>query len=313
VGRVVLVTGAAGFAGSHVVQALAGRGEIVAWRHAAPPPAEIERLARWEQVDLLDADEVRAAIARVRPSAVYHCAGAPNVAHSWRDTVTPLSVNVLATHHLLDALHRVGSPCRIVVPGSATVYTPSATALTEESAIGPANPYAVSKLAQEALALRAVVEDGVQVVVARPFNHTGARQRASFAAPNMARQIAQIERGMTEPIIRIGNLDAQRDITDVRDVARAYVALMERGVTSTVYNVASGIARTMRSVLDALVARARVQVDIETDPALMRPNDTPVLLGDARRLREATGWRPEIPFEQTLDDLLDYWRRITVA
>ena len=227
--------------------------------------------------------------------------------------MTPLSVNVLATHHLFDALHRADSRCRVVVPGSATVYTPSAAALTEESPIGPANPYAVSKLAQEALALRAVVEDGVEVVIARPFNHTGARQRASFAAPNMARQIAQIERGLTEPVIRIGNLNAQRDITDVRDVARAYVTLMERGATSAVYNVASGIARTMRSVLDALVARARVKVEIETDPALIRPSDTPVLLGDSRKLREATGWRPEIPFEQTLDDLLDYWRRVTQA
>jgi len=227
--------------------------------------------------------------------------------------VTPLSVNVLATHHLFDALHRAGSPCRVVVPGSATIYTPSASALTEESPIGPTNPYAVSKLAQEALALRAVAEDGVEVVVARPFNHTGPRQRASFAAPSMARQISRIERGIAEPIIRIGNLDAQRDITDVRDVARAYVALMERGTTSMVYNVASGVARTMRSVLDALVARARVKVTIETDPALIRPNDTPIFFGDAARLRNATGWRPEIPFEQTLDDLLDYWRRTTQA
>src|SRR5262249_27862411 len=151
--------------------------------------------ARWERVDLLDADEVSAAIARTKPSAVYHCAGAPSIAHSWRDTVTPLSVNVLATHYLFDALHRAGSSCRVLIPGSATVYTPSMTALTEESAIGPTNPYAVSKLAQEALALRAVVEDSVEVVIARPFNHTGPRQRASFAAPNMARQIAQIERG----------------------------------------------------------------------------------------------------------------------
>jgi GDP-4-dehydro-6-deoxy-D-mannose reductase len=313
VNGVILVTGAAGFAGSHVVEALAGRGDIVAWRHESAPPSEAERLARWEQIDLLDADEVNAAIARIRPSAIYHCAGAPNVAHSWRDTITPLSVNVLATHYLLDAVRRTGTPCRMVVPGSATVYTPSHAALNEDSPIGPANPYAVSKLAQETLAIRAVSEDGIDVVVARPFNHTGPRQRASFAAPNMARQIAQIEHGLIEPVIRIGNLDAQRDITDVRDIARAYIALMDRGATSTVYNVASGVARTMRSVLDALVQRAKVSVTVETDPALIRPNDTPVLLGDASRLRHTTGWRPEIPFEQTLDDLLDYWRSATAA
>jgi GDP-4-dehydro-6-deoxy-D-mannose reductase len=262
----------------------------------------------WQQVDRLDRDAVRAAIARLTPSAVLHCAGAPNVAHSWRDTVTPLAVNVLATHHLLDALGRAGSPSRIVVPSSATVYAPSPGAMDEQSAIGPNNPYAVSKLAQETLALRAIAEDGIEVVVARPFNHTGPRQSAAFAAPNMARQIALIERGELDPVIRIGNLEARRDITDVRDVARAYIGLMDRGASAEIYNIASGTTRSMRSVLDALVARARVEVRVESDPALMRPSDTPVLLGDASKLRRATGWAPEVPFDQTLDDLLTYWR-----
>ena len=310
---VVLVTGAAGFAGSHVVQALAGRGDVVGWMHATKPVDEVAPLASWQQVDLLNRDEVRAAVQRVKPSAVYHCACAPNVAHSWRDTVTPLSSNVLATHYLLDALGRAGSPCRVVIPGSATVYAPSMSPLTEESPIAPANPYALSKLAQEQLGLRAAREDGVEVIVTRSFNHTGPRQSAAFAAPSMARQIALIEIGAAEPVIKVGNLDAQRDLTDVRDIVRAYVALMERGTPSTVYNVASGSVRSMKSVLEALVARACVEVLIETDPSRLRPNDTPVLLGDSTRLRAATGWRPEIPFERTLDDLLSYWRAVTVA
>ena len=197
--------------------------------------------------------------------------------------------------------------------GSATVYAPSTAALTEESPIGPSNPYAISKLAQEQLAWRAAREDGVDVIVTRSFNHTGPRQGAAFAAPNMARQIAMIEAGVAEPVIKTGNLDTLRDFTDVRDMARAYVALLHHGSPSTLYNVASGTARVLRSILDALVARARVKVRIETDPALMRPNDTPVLLGDPARLHEATGWRPEIPFDQTLVDLLNYWRGVTVA
>ena len=309
----ILVTGAAGFAGSHVVQALAATGDVVAWRRATPPPEEIAPLATWQQVDLLNRDEVRAAIQRLKPEAVYHCAGAPNVAHSWRDTVTPLSSNVLATHRLLDALRRTGSRCRIVIPGSATVYAPSMEPLTEQSPIAPASPYAVSKLAQEQLGLRAAGEDGLDVIVTRSFNHTGPRQSAAFAAPSMARQIALIESGVVEPVIKVGNLDAQRDLTDVRDVVRAYMALMAKGTPSTVYNVSSGFARSMRSVLDALIARARVTVHIETDPSLLRPSDTPVLLGDSSRLRAATGWRPEISFEQILDDLLNYWRAVTVA
>ena len=309
----IIVTGAAGFAGSHVVEALGGSEEVVGWTHHAPPPQEIARLARWQRVDLLNPSEVREAIARLKPSAVIHCAGAPNVAHSWRDTVTPLSANVLATHHLFDALSRTGTACRVVVTGSGTVYAASTAALTEESPIAPSNPYAVSKLVQEQLAFRAAHEDGVDVIVTRSFNHTGPRQSAAFAAPNMARQIALIEAGRAEPVIRTGNLEAQRDITDVRDMARAYIALLRRGVSSTLYNVSSGTTRVMRSVLDALVARARVQVRVETDPALMRPSDTPIVLGDPTRLREATGWRPEVSFDQTLDDLLTYWRSITTA
>jgi GDP-4-dehydro-6-deoxy-D-mannose reductase len=193
------------------------------------------------------------------------------------------------------------------------VYASSTGPLSEDSAIAPANPYAVSKLAQEELGLRAAAEDGLEVIVTRSFNHTGARQSAAFAAPSMARQIALIERGAAEPVIKVGNLEAQRDLTDVRDMARAYVALMVTGTTSMIYNVSSGVARSMRSVLEALVARARVTVSIETDPALLRPSDTPVVLGNSARLRAATGWRTEISFDQMLDDLLNYWRSVTVA
>ena len=309
----ILVTGAAGFAGSHLVQTLAGAGNVIGWTRATPPPEEIAPLAAWQQVDLLDRDAVRAAIYRAKPDAVYHCAGAPNVAHSWRDTVSPLSNNVLATHILLDALRRAGSRCRVVIPGSATVYAPSTSPLTEESPVAPVNPYALSKLAQEQLGMISGREDGIEVIVTRSFNHTGPRQSAAFAAPNMARQIALIEAGAAEPTIRVGNLDAQRDMTDVRDMTRAYAGLMEKGTPSTIYNVASGVARSMKWILEALVARARVIVRIETDPALLRPSDTPVLLGDASRLRTATGWEPQIPFERTLDDLLTYWRTITGA
>jgi len=309
----ILVTGAAGFAGSHVVEALAGYADTVGWTHHAPPPKDIETLADWQRVDLLNPAEVRDAIARIKPSGVIHCAGAPNVAHSWRDTVTPLSINVLATHHLFDALHRADVRCRVVVPGSATVYALSMSALTEESPIAPSNPYAVSKLAQEQLSLRAAHEDNVEVIITRSFNHTGPRQSAAFAAPNMARQIAMIEKGLAEPVIKVGNLEAQRDFTDVRDMARAYVTLLKTGAPSNVYNVSSGVARVMRSVLDALVVRARVEVLIETDAELMRPSDTPMLLGDSTKLRQQTGWHPEIPFDQTLDDLLNYWRNVTIA
>jgi GDP-4-dehydro-6-deoxy-D-mannose reductase len=259
-------------------------------------------------VDLLDREQVRTAIARLRPTAVYHCAGVPHVAESWQDTAQPLAGNVLATEHLLDALRRAAVRCRLLIPGSATVYAPSAEPITEAHTIVPASPYALSKLAQEQLVLQAIQEDGIDVVVTRSFNHTGPRQTPAFVAPSMARQIALIEAGVLEPVIRVGNLDAQRDLTDVRDVVRAYAALMQSGTSGAIYNVASGVGRSVRSVLDALVSRSRTPVRIETDPARMRANDVPVLVGDFSRLTRATGWRPLVSFDQMLDDLLGYWR-----
>jgi GDP-4-dehydro-6-deoxy-D-mannose reductase len=178
----------------------------------------------------------------------------------------------------------------------------------ETSPIGPASPYAVSKLAQEQLGLRARYEDGLDVIVARPFNHTGPRQKPSFMAPGVARQVALIERGATPPVLRVGNLDAVRDLSDVRDVVRAYAALMAKGTPATVYNVASGSGRAMREVLEALVARSATPIRVEVDPARLRSNDTPVLIGDASRLHAATGWSPVVRFEQMIDDLLTYWR-----
>jgi len=300
------VTGAAGFAGSHLIEHLAGRGNLTGWARSAPP-AGIAGLARWTRVDLLDRERVRREILALRPTAVYHCAGAAHVADSWQDTALPLASNVLTTHYLLDALRGAGCASRVVIPGSATVYAVSAAPLHEDAALAPASPYAFSKLAQEQLGRRAVAEDGIDVILLRAFNHTGPRQSPAFAVAGMARQIAEIERG-GDPVIRVGNLDTQRDLTDVRDTVRAYALLMERGVAGTIYNVASGVGRSMRGVLDALVERSRAPVEIALDPARLRPHDNPVLVGDPTRLRQATGWAPLIGFDRMLDDLLEYWR-----
>jgi GDP-4-dehydro-6-deoxy-D-mannose reductase len=303
----VLVTGASGFAGGHLLELLDAPGAVTAWSRSPLRP-ELAAKARWQRVDLLDRDAVRAAVAALRPATVYHCAGAAQVARSWVRRAEPLAANVLATHHLLDALRRTGRPCRLLVTGSAAIYAPSAAPLTEDSPLAPDSPYAVSKLAQEALGARAVVEDGVGVILTRAFNHTGPRQDAAFAAPGIARQIALIERGAIEPVLRAGNVEAQRELTDVRDVVRAYAALMTAGAPGEIYNVASGVGRSIRSVIETLAALARVRVRIETDPDRLRPSDKPVLVGDSHKLRALTGWAPQIPFEQTMRDLLDYWR-----
>ena len=304
----VLVTGAGGFAGGHLVEHLAPAHSLVAWTRSQPL-AELATLAQWERVDLLDRDHVRAAIAALRPSRVYHCAGIPHLAESWRDTAGVLEGNVRATEHLFDAIRRAEVPCRVLVPGSAAVYAASSEPMAEDAPLAPASPYALSKLAQEELARRAVDEDGIDVVLTRSFNHTGPRQTAAFAAPAFARQIALIEAGAMEPVIRVGNLDARRDLTDVRDIVRAYGALMATGTRGAIYNIGSGRSRTMRSVLVALIARSKLAVRIEPDASRMRPADTPVLTANCSRLEQATGWRPAISFDQMLDDLLGYWRR----
>jgi GDP-4-dehydro-6-deoxy-D-mannose reductase len=303
----ILVTGAAGFAGSHLVDLLARDGAgIVAWhRPGGAPPREVPG-TRWEAVDLHDRDAVDAAIARTGPSTVYHCAGAAHVGRSWESTETTFATNVRATHHLLQALERAAAPARVLIPSSALVYASAGEALTEDHPLVPASPYGLSKLAQEMLGVR--TNGPLAVTIARAFNHFGPRQDPYFVASGFARRIADIEHGRWEPQIAVGNLDARRDLTDVRDTVRAYRLILERGVPGRPYNVCSGRAIAIRDLLDRLIARARVPVEVRVDPARYRPNDTPLLLGDPRRLRDELGWTAEIPIEQTLDDLLEYWR-----
>jgi GDP-4-dehydro-6-deoxy-D-mannose reductase len=262
-------------------------------------------------VDLLDRDAVATAIERVRPAAVYHCAGAAHVGAAWERTHETLAVNVLATDHLLDALRRNGLSARVLIPGSALVYQPSNSAIDERSPLGPANPYGLSKLAQEMLGLRMSREDAMPVVVARSFNHIGPRQHPSFFASSFARQIARIEAGLAEPVMTVGNLEARRDLTDVRDTVRAYRALMDRGRPGEVYNVCSGRAYRIGEILDLLLVQSRMAITVAADPSLRRPNDVPLVLGSYRRVHDELGWAPEVPVERTMDDLLRYWRDVT--
>ena len=303
----VLVTGAAGFAGSHLVDHLVeGGANVVAWHRPGHPPAREPRNTRWEAVDLLDADAVDRAIARLRPAAVYHCAGAAHVGRAWDLTESTLASNVRGTHHVLRALEHVGASARIMVPSSAMVYASANEPLTEGHPLVPNGPYGLSKLAQEMLARRS--NGPLGVTIARSFNHFGPRQDPQYVASGFARRIADIERGIWEPEISVGNLEARRDLTDVRDTVRAYALILQRGVPGRPYNVCSGRAITIRHLLDLLLARARVRVSVKVDPSRYRPNDTPLLVGDPARMRDELGWSAQIPLEQTLDDLLEYWR-----
>ena len=300
-----LVTGATGFAGSHLVDRLLQSHDLVhAWSHAGGASTRGDDPGiRWSAVDLCDPLSVDRALSGITPSAIYHLAGLPHVADAWTQPGQALRVNAYGTHVLMEAVERAGLDCPIVVAGSALVYRPSSDALTEDDVVAPSNPYGVSKLAQEVAA-----QSNPHAVLARPFNHAGPRQPPSFVTSSFARQIAAIEAGTAEPVLRVGNLDARRDLTDVRDTVRAYEALALRGRPRRPYNVCSGQAHRVGDLLELLLGLANVRVRVEQDPSLLRPSDNPVVLGDRSRITAETGWEPEIPLEQTMRDLLDWWR-----
>jgi GDP-4-dehydro-6-deoxy-D-mannose reductase len=260
------------------------------------------------QVELLDAAAVADALADVRPAAIYHLAGAANVAQSWSDTHETFAGNVRASEHLFAGLRRLALAPRVLVACSASVYAPSEQPLEEDGTIEPRSPYATSKLAQEMVCERAWRIDGIPTLVARAFNHIGPRQAPSFVASSIARQVALIEAGRLDAVLTMGNLEPCRDLTDVRDTVRAYRDLMARGTPGVPYNVCSGRALAIRRLVDEFLSQARVEVRIVQDPARFRPNDVMYLVGSHERLTRETGWSPDIPLERTVADLLDYWR-----
>jgi GDP-4-dehydro-6-deoxy-D-mannose reductase len=309
----VLVTGVAGFVGGHVV-------DLVRAEHASfevvgldSRPGNRARALGIEvmQADLEDADSVRQALDRVRPDRIVHLAAQSSPQRSWEDPAGTLKTNLFGLLHLLEAARALSIAPRLLVVGSAEEYglvKPEDNPLREDHPLRPASPYAVSKVAQGFLALQYATSLHLPIVRTRTFHHTGPRRGEGFAESSFARQLAEIEAGRRAPRIEVGNLDAVRDFTDVRDVVRAYWALLDKGAPGEVYNVCSGRGVRMAELLDELVALSGLRVEIEVDPARLRPLDVPVLVGDPARLRAATGWQASTPLRQTLRDLLDHWR-----
>ncbi len=305
----ILVTGAAGFVGSHLLDLLSQQSRpLVGCFHPAAPPRNPRPEVTWLSLDLLDRDAVKHTLAETRPGEVYHLAGAAHVAQSWHNPADTYEGNVLATHHLFDALRVLELKPRVFVSGSAMIYRPQDRPIREDDALGPTSPYASSKLAQEMLAQRAWTTDGLPTVIARSFNHVGPRQDPSYVAPGIAKQIALIEAGRQDAVLTMGNLEPKRDLTDVRDTVGAYVAMMAHATPGEPYNVCSGKGLSIAALVETFTARARTPVRVVQDPARFRPNDVPLLVGDHTRLTADTGWKPTIPFERTVDDLLEYWR-----
>lgn len=311
-----LITGVTGFAGSHLAEYLLGRGDVdvhgtCRWRSRRENIEAIADRIHLHECDLRDATAVSELMGALRPERVFHLAAQSFVPTSWIAPAETLSTNILGQVHIFEAVRQHRLDCRIQIACSSEEYGlvhPDEVPIKEENPLRPLSPYGVSKVAQDLLGYQYWQSYGLHVVRTRAFNHTGPRRGEVFVTSSFARQVAEIEKGLREPVLRVGNLDAQRDFTDVRDIVRAYWLALELGEPGEVYNIASNKTYPIREVVDRLLGMSRARIRVEVDTARLRPSDVPILLGDATKFRERTGWRPEIPFEKTLGDLLDYWR-----
>ena len=313
----ILITGITGFAGSHLADYVLAEHPGVEvfgtyrWRSRRENIEHLEGRIRLLECDLGDMTALRAALERSQPDAIFHLAAQSFVPSSWTAPAETFHINVTGQIHLFEAIRSLAMDPVVQLACSSEEYGlvhKHETPITEENPLRPLSPYAVSKVAQDFLGYQYHRSYGLRAVRTRGFNHEGPRRGEVFVMSNFAKQIATIEAGAHEPVIRVGNLDAVRDFTDVRDMVRAYWLAATRGEPGEVYNIASGRGITIREILDRLLALSTVEVRVETDPARLRPSDVEVLLGDASKFRAATGWEPRIPLEQTLADSLDYWR-----
>jgi GDP-4-dehydro-6-deoxy-D-mannose reductase len=312
----VLITGVTGFAGSHLVDYLLTRGDceiygIQRWRSRTENIEHFRDRITLLECDLRDAFSTRDALGQVRPDYVFHLAAQSFVPTSWTAPTESLATNVLGQLNLFEAVRKLGLRCRIQIACSSEEYglvLPDEIPIRETNPLRPLSPYAVSKVAQDMLAYQYWMSWKVDCVRTRGFNHEGPRRGPVFVASDFAKQIADIEKGRKPPVLSVGNLEARRDFTDVRDMVRAYWLALEKCEAGEVYNICSGKAWSIREVLDLLLGMTKAKIEVRQDPARLRPSDVPVLLGDAGRFRAATGWEPTIPFEQTLRDMLDHWR-----
>lgn len=299
----VLVTGAGGFVGRHLVPYLREAGHEVV-------PTTRRSACGGLHVDLRDPDGVRQLIVRASPDWVCHLAGMAFVPDAERDPGSAVADNCVATANLLRSLSELAPRCRLLLVSSGEVYgrRQGPEPIDETTPADPATVYSITKRAAEELALHFRQQRGLPVIVARPFNHCGPGQSAAFAIPSFARQIARIEAKEIPPVVEVGNLEAKRDFSDVRDVVAAYASLLEKGEPGEIYNVCSGDTWKIQELLERLITVARAEVEVRVDPSRMRPSDLPVFRGSAEKISRATGWTRRYTIDQSLADILDDWR-----
>ena len=310
-----LITGVTGFVGSYLAELLLDKGlEVygtIRWRSRMDNIESVRDKIHFIDADIKDAHSMQNVIDESCPDFIFHLAAQSFVLTSWHAPAETLTTNIIGNLNLLEAIRKYGSDPVIQIAGSSEQYGmvyPNEVPIKETNPLRPMSPYGVSKVTQDLLSRQYYMSYGLKVVVTRAFNHSGARRGDVFMTSNFAKQVAQIEKGIKEPIIYVGNLTAQRDFTDVRDIVRAYWLAVTRCEYGEVYNICSGKTRTVHSVLDMLLEMSDKNITVKQDPSRMRPSDVEILQGDYSKFKNKTGWKPQISFEKTMKGLLDYWR-----
>lgn len=308
-----LITGITGFAGGHLAQALLDRGDEVfgAARDLGQGLGHLSQELKPTLVDMREPVVIDNLLTEIQPDAIYHLAAQAFVPTAWADPWTTMENNIRPQLNILEAMVRQQSKARLLIVASNEVYgrvQSHELPVKEDTPLRPNNPYGVSKVAQDVLGLQYFLSHGIDVLRVRAFNHIGPRQSPVFVAASFAKQIAEIEAGLTEPVLHVGNLEAKRDFTDVKDVMQAYVLLILHGEPGEAYNVGTGEAHSIQSLLNILLGYTHIDIKVEPDPARMRPSDVPVIYADNSKLRAKTGWAPTCKFEDSLRRVLDYWR-----
>jgi GDP-4-dehydro-6-deoxy-D-mannose reductase len=312
----VLITGITGFAGSHLADLCLSMKDvevygIIRWRSRTENIEHIWDSLKLLECDLRDASSTMDVIGEIKPDRIFHLAAQSFVPTSWKAPTESLTTNVIGQVNVFEAVRKLRLDCSIQIACSSEEYGmvyEDEVPIKESNPLRPLSPYGVSKVGQDMLGYQYFMSYGMKVVRTRGFNHTGPRRGPVFVCSDFAKQIIDIEKGNREPYMEVGNLDARRDFTDVRDMVRGYWLALEKGKPGTAYNICTGTDYSIREILDMLIDISGVKVEVRTDKGRLRPSDVPLLQGDNSLFSGDTGWKPEIPMEKTLSDLLDFWR-----
>jgi GDP-4-dehydro-6-deoxy-D-mannose reductase len=303
-----LITGINGFVGEYLSGYLQSKGIEVCGTDIVDK--NIESNIRFILSDLTEQESIETAVRETVPDCIFHLAGQSNVGSSWIDPALTMKVNITGTVNLMESVRKHVPAARMLIIGSADQYgivSPEMCPLKEDMPINPQSPYALSKAIQEQASRFYIDHFGLDIVLIRAFNHIGPGQRLGFVIPDFAYRIAGIELGLIDKL-EVGNLSASRDFSDVRDIVRGYWLLMEKGRSGEVYNIGSGKPRKISEMLDMLLSYTKKDIIVSEDPAKMRPSDAPLIYADCGKLREHTGYQPELDIKDTLWEVLDYWR-----